>query len=214
MAAETGRYYGIARNNETGIARGMVAGEMYRLGDGWWAVEDWGTWMKEDSADLAFSLRDDGDCNHLVYLGLRAPPQESDFRVRVAGSDGEESGTLDPGEDRWLAFEIGPNPVGSFAVHLRITSSARCDLASKEEMRTVGLGALGFYVCRADDLAARQRFLEAVQFKRLDRLTRRPPKPEERSRSGVIELARDAAEGNGSADCANLKRRADARKHG
>src|SRR5262249_26263208 len=121
----------------------------------------------------------------------------SDFSVRVIGSDSEseETGTLDADEDRWLALEIDPNPAGNLAVRLHMTSSARCDLPCGKETRTVGLGVLGFYVCREDDLLARQRFVEAVQFRRLHRLVGRPPGREERSRLGEIGLSRDAAGG-------------------
>lgn len=58
--------------------------------------------------------------------------------------------------------------------------AVRTRLATREHSRTgerasgnrtrIALGVLGFYLCRAQDAAARQRFLDALQARHLDRV--------------------------------------------
>ena len=52
-------YYSLARNHETGIWPGMTNAEIYRMGVGWWAPEEWGSRTKPGlaSAWRKFELR-------------------------------------------------------------------------------------------------------------------------------------------------------------
>jgi hypothetical protein len=68
--AQIGRYYTMSRNFETQICAGMIGGEMYRMGEGWSAPDDFGTWLKRDVADIAFLLTDGVERPCLIYLGL------------------------------------------------------------------------------------------------------------------------------------------------
>jgi glycosyltransferase involved in cell wall biosynthesis/Tfp pilus assembly protein PilF/SAM-dependent methyltransferase len=175
MPAETGRYYGITRNNETSLWPGKVVGEMYRTGSGWWNTEEWGTWTRRTSADLVFSLVDPSACSHVVYLGLRAPPNNTKYRVEIVESGTGVSGRLAAGEDRWIMLEISPSAEPKAAIHLRITAGGLCKFREATDggiSRAVGLGVLGFYMCRKDDVLARDRFDEALRLKALDQLLR------------------------------------------
>ena len=168
IPAQSGRYYSMSRNTETRIWGGMVGGEMYRMGENWWAPDDWGTWLKGDAADIAFSLPERADEPHLVYLGVLGNPQRTvNYNVDVAGGKLQESGKLEANERRWLILRID-NPTK--VVHLRLVTTGSCnlaDVADSLDRRVVSLGVIGFYVCREDDLLARYRFTEAVQLNRL-----------------------------------------------
>jgi glycosyltransferase involved in cell wall biosynthesis len=176
LPARTGRYYALSQNSEIGISAVMEAGELYRMGSGWWSAESWGTWLKQDVADLAFTTPDEGSHTYLMYLGLRGiPGKPVDYHASIVGSGFAEGGTIDPEEDRWIMLPIGSD-IAQNVVHVRLTTNGQCDLrtiADGEDGRVVRLGVLGFYLCREDDAFARHRFIEALQLKRLDYLNGR-----------------------------------------
>jgi Glycosyl transferases group 1 len=167
LPAEVGRYYPLSRSCETSIWTGTMGGEMYRIGQGWWSPDDWGTWLKREVADIAFTIAEAGNHPHLVYLGLRGGPgKPADYRIDVIGSGAQEDGVLDPEEHRWVVLTIESEAVRDAVIQIRLTTTGRCDLAEAthgEDRRIVTLGMLGFYVCREDDLLARHRFIEALQ---------------------------------------------------
>jgi glycosyltransferase involved in cell wall biosynthesis len=173
LPAEFGRYYPIAKNLETDVWPGIVAGEMYRMGRGWWAPEDWGTWLRARQADLALLLPTASAAPCILQLGLRGNPSRSaSFEVEVIGSGVRERSILSRDESRWVALNFLPAmPTG--VVHVRVTADAECDLAKAlggSDIRIVNIGVLGFYICREHDLAARRRFDEALKLDRLDGL--------------------------------------------
>lgn len=177
LPAEVGRYYPLSRSCETSIWTGTMGGEMYRIGQGWWSPDDWGTWLKREVADIAFTIAEAGNHPHLVYLGLRGGPgKPADYRIDVIGSGAQEDGVLDPEEHRWVVLTIESEAVRDAVIQIRLTTTGRCDLAEAthgEDRRIVTPGMLGFYVCREDDLLARHRFIEALQLKRLHCLSGR-----------------------------------------
>ena len=144
--AETGPYYAIARGRETSILAGMVAGEMYRIGEGWWAPEEWGCWLKEGSADLVFSFSQ--SC--FLHLGLRGlPDRRADFELAALEGGSCCRGALEPDQIRWPVLGIEPTAQGS-SVRIRIASNQSCSLAGISgglDRRLVSLGVLGFYLC-------------------------------------------------------------------
>jgi glycosyltransferase involved in cell wall biosynthesis len=149
--AEMGRYYAMARGRETSIRSGMAAGEMFRTGEGWWPPEEWGCWLKDAHAELAFSLPGLGDRGCLLYLQIRGLPIcRTDFEVSIGADEVLESGTLEPGECRWLALRIKPDAERGSMARLRLASSGSCDLAAISggiDRRIVTLGAVGLCVC-------------------------------------------------------------------
>ena len=174
--AQIGRYYTMSRNFETQICAGMIGGEMYRMGEGWSAPDDFGTWLKRDVADIAFLLTDGVERPCLIYLGLLGNPQGVvDYNVCIVGSNVEESGSLGPNEQRWVVLRIEAE-YPSKLVHLRLVASAHCDsrdVIDQTDRHVVTLGVIGFYICREEDLFSRYRFIEALQLKRLQYLNGR-----------------------------------------
>jgi len=176
IPAQIGRYYTMSRNFETQICVGMIGGEMYRLGEGWSAPDEFGAWLKGDVADIAFLLTDGLEQPCLIYLGLLGNPESAvDYHVCVLGSNAEESGKLDRNEQRWVVLKM-PVEHTSTLVHLRLTVSGHLhadDVTDQTNRQFSTLGVIGFYICGEEDLLSRYRFTEALQLKRLNYLNGR-----------------------------------------
>lgn len=178
LKAQTNRYHRLARNLNTNVWADMTIGEIYRIGSGWWEPEDWGSWAKGDSCDIAFRIEDAADCPYLIYLGLLGIPcHDLDYRASIVGTQVETSGNLGPGQRHWFSLTV-PSEVASGGIfHLRVMTTGYCDLGEMtngQDWRIVTLGVIGFYVCREDDLSAQQRFSDALSRNRLDQLTGQP----------------------------------------
>jgi glycosyltransferase involved in cell wall biosynthesis len=140
-AAEPGRHYALSRVEETRVLPGMVAGEGYRSGDGWWAPESWGCWIKGDNAEIAFAVA--GPHAASVAVGLRGLPR-GDTGFTIAGGAAKTTGRLDADKERWVSLPIDP---GARTVRLSLTSTGRCNLAELTDgmdVRVVRLGVTGF----------------------------------------------------------------------
>jgi glycosyltransferase involved in cell wall biosynthesis len=177
LPVEIGRYYALARNRATGVWPGMICGEMYRVGGGWWPPSDWGTWLRDAQAELAFSLPEPADDEVAVDLGLRGIPLDTaDYRIRVNGGEASENGTLAAGEERWVALTLKPEMLRENAVHITLATTGRCTLgnAANGHRHIVTLGVIGFHVCRRQDVHAREGFLAALRGRRLDLLSGPP----------------------------------------
>jgi glycosyltransferase involved in cell wall biosynthesis len=161
LPAEIGRYYPFSRGRESSIRVGMVAGEIYRIGEGWWAPEQWGCWLKENSADLVFSLSELSDHACFLYVGLRGlPARYANFRITVLGDEIVRGGTLKPDQNQWPTLQIQPKATGA-RIHVRITSDQNCNLAEVTggiDRRVVTLGILGIFLSVEDGLIAPPHF--------------------------------------------------------
>ena len=148
---EIGRCYAIARGRENGIREGMAAGEMFRIGEGWWAPEEWGCWLRAASADVAFSLPD-SQHRWRLHLGLRGLPGcPATFQLTVLGNGAMRRGILEP--DQHLSAMLPIESMPSGAVHLRIASNESCSLAEFSgglDRRLVTLGVTGFCLSTDD----------------------------------------------------------------
>lgn len=176
LPAETGRYYALARNRETRVWPGMTRGEMYRVGHGWSPPDERGCRLRREEAEIAFSLAGpvEGVC---VHLGLCAALMtRADYRVWVAGGAAGEEGTLAAGEERWIALTVTPDLLRAGAVRLLLATGRHSPPVAgpRANRPRPALGVIGFYLCRQQDAPARQRFLDALQARRLDRLRGEP----------------------------------------
>lgn len=149
--AEISRYYSIGRGRETSIRPGMIAGEMFRTGEGWWVPEEWGCWVKGGLAEIAFSLPELGDRLCLLYLGLRGLPMgRTDFRLSMPTTGLVVGGTLQCGEYQSPVLRIKPHGSTGNVIRLHLTAHGSCDLAvvtGGTDRRVVTLGVVGFYLC-------------------------------------------------------------------
>ncbi len=182
-----GRYFPFSRSRETTLWPGMVIGETYRMGNGWWAPGDWGTWLKRDKAEIAFSLPPGIAGRHIVYVGLRGTPESSaDFEVAIIGEAACQRGSLAAGEDRWVMLSFDVEAFRKEPVHVGLSTTGSCELGgANSQSCVVKLGVLGFYVCSESDRSSRRRFLDAVRENCLASLIGRSPEcPGERAGLG------------------------------
>lgn len=173
-------YYSLARNHETGIWPGMTNAEIYRMGVGWWAPEEWGSRTKPGLATLGFAL-DGGDAGeaHIIYLGLRGRPLEATgYAVRFSGPvSAERTGRLEPDQNRWIILKLPADLQRRGHVQIEIETDDRADpkpAVDGADNRRIGLGVIGFYICREADPLARLRFVEALQLGGPEELDGRP----------------------------------------
>lgn len=177
LPAESGRYYALARNRESRVWPGMICGEMYRAGPGWLAPDERGCRLRQDEAEIAFSLAALGEGAVVVDLGLYAAAAEGTaYRVWLPGGAVGEEGVLAAGEERWIALTLGAEALRAGAVRLRLAADGgtRSGAGTECGRPPAALGVLGFHLCRRQDAAARRRFLDALRAGRLDRLSGPP----------------------------------------
>ncbi|HEY1941195.1 MAG TPA: glycosyltransferase [Roseiarcus sp.] len=183
--APAGVYHTFSRNTETRIWKNMSAGETFRMGLGWNFCDDWGCWMKGDTADIAFKIPADSivcDGRYLIYLALQGLPantEAANFRIDLVGE--EECGIqarILPSQWLYKKLEAPARLIRNGVVRLRLESDARVALSATTDgvdRRTATLGVAGFYYCADSDANARLRFVEALQLSDLGSLKGRLP---------------------------------------
>jgi glycosyltransferase involved in cell wall biosynthesis len=149
---EVGRYYPMARNTEMRLAPGLGSGEVYRLGEGWWALEEWGCWLKEAGAELAFQLpHDTGEA--WLQLDLQGNPvRATDVAISAAGSAPEVTTKLMPHE----RYKIEVRLVSVCRVGVSIAVRGSCALGAitgGSDRRVVSIGVRGFILVPGSSIA-------------------------------------------------------------
>jgi glycosyltransferase involved in cell wall biosynthesis/Flp pilus assembly protein TadD len=160
--AHVGAFHSFRRNRETRIWPGMRSGEIYRAGANWWGPDDWGCWTKPGGATLRIGAPDGAALR--IYLRLQGlPSTPCPYRI-TSGAEAVE-GELRPHEGKWLAIDIPADEGDHRVLELEIGGLAFEDLrtvTNNSDPRVISVGVEGFFLCRADDVAARGAFLEAV----------------------------------------------------
>jgi glycosyltransferase involved in cell wall biosynthesis len=169
-----GVYHPLVRNFETRIWRGMKSAEIFRSGAGWCSPDDWGCWTKAAGGRLELGLpRGHGALRcYMRVHGL--PGQVCRFELEVEGYNDLLSGSLRPGEFKWLSLDIPADDGGDCVLKIFLRGSEVANLAEVTgglDPRMVSVGMQGFYICEVDDTAARNDFLECVILEDFGRLT-------------------------------------------
>jgi glycosyltransferase involved in cell wall biosynthesis len=154
---EVGRYYPIARNIETRLGPGLGSGEIYRSGEGWWAPEEWGCWLKAGRADLALRLPDDAGETWL-HLDLEGNPgNASEIAVSTAGRSPTVTSKMAPKERRQIAIRVDSPRISNCLATISIDASGSCVLgetADGLDQRVVSIGMRGFTLLPSSSIAA------------------------------------------------------------
>jgi glycosyltransferase involved in cell wall biosynthesis len=182
--AELGRYYGLTENLETRIWPGMVSGEIYRQGNGWWWPEPWGTRAKAGLALLAFFARLGETDGAMLFLGVRGNQGSACTATITVSGVGTREVRLDPDQDRWIRFRISAEGLAKLGVDgkpplFEVLFSA--DMATDytkttegKDQRVASIGVQGFMICAEDDVRSRLRFIESVSLRDLAGLEDKP----------------------------------------
>ena len=184
--AELGRYYALHRNFEIRLRPDMVFGEMLRTGSGWSYMSERGCWLNAAKAELEFSISDRADARSGCYFGLRgADERATDFLVTTAGRDNHCSGTLAPGEERWLQLVFDRLAGSGSTFRIEVSASSSADPAADGGIRILhhDIAVVGLYFFREGDAEAHDRFLEAWRKDRIDQFAWFPEAPREASPS-------------------------------
>jgi glycosyltransferase involved in cell wall biosynthesis len=161
--ARLGAWHPFTRSKATRLWRGMASAEVFRAGDGWWQLDDWGCWTKPQGGRLVLGTGAPGMPMRL-HLQLHGIPRR-DLRYGIAVENGTQSleGTLAADAYRWVSMTTMPDAEG--AIRLRITGSTSTDLAEVTDggdPRLASVGVTGFFLSAADDEQARLAFVEAI----------------------------------------------------
>ncbi len=184
FGAQLGRYYGLTENEHTHIWRGMVAGEMFRQGDGWWWTEPWGCWTKTKGARLAFVAPLPAESAAVLFVCIRGiQGSECTAKVNLEGV-GRRTAQLQPEQSRWLIFSVSREALAAlprseegvlFELHFICDKYADFSQSTKGvDHRTASVGVCGFMVCAADDIETRLRFMESVALSDMQNLLATP----------------------------------------
>ncbi|MBU3076981.1 glycosyltransferase [Sphingomonas quercus] len=162
--AVLGRWHPISTNLETRIWTGAGTGEIFRAGLGWlWPTGD-GCWTRPQGAELAIGLpRGHGPLRvYMLLWGL--PEQECPWKLRIKGRP-PLSGTLAPEEKKWISFDY-PAADDDGVLRMRLNGQTAeaitMNTSGSEKEYFASLGVAGFFICDADDGAARAALLEAA----------------------------------------------------
>jgi glycosyltransferase involved in cell wall biosynthesis len=175
VAAELGVYYPITRNFELRIWKGMVSGEMFRSGAGWWWPDDWGVWTRPSGGELMIRIKGPhlGLRGYFRIAGLIDEATRWTFEVASPLPTSKQSGVLRPAERRWVVVDL-PAAQTDTNIIATLAGEQTQDLASRTgglDRRVTSVGLEGFYVCERDDLASRLALAEALALHDLDPLT-------------------------------------------
>jgi glycosyltransferase involved in cell wall biosynthesis len=174
-----GRYYSFGRNLAPTLQTLEFSGDIYRSGASWHAPEPFGCWIRDLSADIAFSLADEKGDEFLAYLHwmgsanisntitLSLPPGSWTKRICVPN-----------GATRWDIIPFRFVPTSKREVRIRITAEtidALGKATNGDDNRLASAGVKGLYICRATDSLQRMAIIESIQFGDLSAVARRFP---------------------------------------
>jgi glycosyltransferase involved in cell wall biosynthesis/predicted TPR repeat methyltransferase len=159
-----GCHYRLQRQDNIQPELAPVMADMVREGPGWYPLEDWGVSCAAGNATLRLPLPAGADAPLRLYLQVRAPNAALDVQLRFSTGD-IFSLPLEPGENQTCVFDLPGTEATVLDVDIDSGDGVRA--LAYGEARQLGIGLLGFMICRRDDHAARIAFLESQSFDRV-----------------------------------------------
>jgi glycosyltransferase involved in cell wall biosynthesis len=180
---QLGRFYGLYENEHSHIFPGMVDGELFRQGDGWWWTEPWGCWTKAKVACLSFLAPINQENGAVLYFGVKGLQGASCVATIALEGFGKRRVNLEPEQTRWLIFRLEiaviqalPRLNNDLLFEIYISSNKSVDFREStagDDHRVTSIGVTGFMICSDTDIASRLNFTESVSLNDL---------------SGIVEL--------------------------
>ena len=179
---ELGTYNGISETEDLSIYAGMLSGEVYRQGDGWWWPEPWGCWTKAKVARLAFVAPIAAGDDMVLFMGVRGVQTER-ARITISLRDiAEKELVAEANHDYWMVFRLSPAEVDQLRLddeRILVEVLAWADKVSDfgaitggTDPRVASVGIRGMMVCRSSDVEARMRFVEAITINDVSAMSR------------------------------------------
>lgn len=162
--AEFGAYHPLGRNTETRIWPGLRSADIYRDA-GWWGQDDFGCWTKPEGGRLRFRVRQPHGPLRVYARVVGLPGHSARAFMEVDGVEASNAVELNPGEAKWTAVDLPARNTGEQVHQLILHGDRAEDLAERTgggDPRIISVGLAGFFLCEADDAAARAAFSEAV----------------------------------------------------
>jgi glycosyltransferase involved in cell wall biosynthesis len=166
-----GQYYFLGSIDVVRPLKGLITGELFRQGEGWWWPERWGCWTKQTPARLEFTYRAKGERVRL-YVGIKGVPGKE--TVAALHVDGAYRRTipLAPDQVKWVVFYLDPDMLANMPQHegktligMTVTSSQYADFreyTNGMDYRISGIGVIGFMICDESDMQGRLSLFEKI----------------------------------------------------
>lgn len=161
LTARPGRWHPMARNEAVRIWKGMRTGEGFRADLGWHWPEDRGCRVRPEGGKLLIRL--EGPHPTLRVLMRLGGDEHAQAFWSLKCGDVSLSGDLHRHEQKWILFEIPASPEAHDVPLLFAPVPAGDGVV-------ITYFVVGFFLHAADDVVARQDFLEAITLNRLDSL--------------------------------------------
>lgn len=151
-------YYPMMRQASGRVWAGMGTAEQFRVGYGWYNIEEGGCWTKSRGGELALRLPESNVERvgfELTYPGVG----HGTYRIEVLGHSQIMVGPISGGPSKWAFLDLPPDVQGG-TLHIRL-SITFVSQPHTADPRDLGIGLRGFFVF-SDQQDSRINFLEAV----------------------------------------------------
>ena len=160
----TGRIWLFKQYSHVSAASGKISAEHCRMGSGWYACEDWGTWMSATESNIGF-VADRTLKDAALYVHVRGNPvKDLTLTISRLGTYADRQFSIQAKQDRHLKLDIGDIDPGSRLEFLfgvdQIPSLS--EVTSERDQRKIGLGLIWLAVTEDNDLRGRLAILEAI----------------------------------------------------
>jgi glycosyltransferase involved in cell wall biosynthesis len=157
--------YSFGRNTSSRLDDILHSGDAFRRGLNWHAPEPWGCWGSGTTGDLTFRLLEEDGQDFVAYLLLGSSTIENCVTLSVPAAGWFISVSLAANQQRWQRISLRLEDSSKREVTIRLSSETIDDLSNKsggKDPRRVSVAIKAIYVCRADNISARQELFEAI----------------------------------------------------
>ncbi|MBA1259184.1 glycosyltransferase family 4 protein [Pseudomonas oryzihabitans] len=159
VVAEFGSVYSFRKNSKLYFDKYILDSSVFRSGQGWGALEGWGTWSLQKKAALNVPINPT-EKDLAVYIQCARPSESASFSVRL--NDREFAKTAFSRGKEVFKFVV-PKSHGNFLC-VEFINHKMTDLSLESDnadSRIIGIGLISIMICEHDDLLARLEYVES-----------------------------------------------------
>jgi glycosyltransferase involved in cell wall biosynthesis len=165
---ELGIAYSFKEDVSGDVVEPRPSAERFRVGNGWSSIDDFGCWLEQQTAELAFSKPDDLEASADLYLLLAGLPQATgrkiDFRVSVNNVVTQKVSVL-AGRKKLCRVRVEMRDWLNESLVVTLTSNDSEPLSNHSEGRDSRIahgGVVEFMLVNTNDFDSRLGFLELL----------------------------------------------------